>query len=94
MHLPRQSILFFVCALAAVLGCGDVCATPIQPFEAIVQSAPGEEVYARSGPGKERFYPTTKLANGQKVTVRRKDPGGWFMIDPPEGSFTSVFRVS
>ncbi|MDB5387859.1 MAG: hypothetical protein JWM11_3505 [Planctomycetaceae bacterium] len=88
MHLPRQFQLFVVCAVAAGLWCAHAGAAPIQPFEALVQGAPGEEVYARSGPGKERFYPTLKLTNGQRVKVLRKDPGGWFMIEPPEGSFS------
>jgi hypothetical protein len=90
MHLPRQLCTLIACAFVIGTRCVPVDAAPIQPFEAIVQATPGEDVYARSGPGKERFYPTLKLANGQAVTVRRKDPGGWFMIDPPEGSFSWI----
>lgn len=90
MALPRQRCMLVVCAFAAGLWCAMGMASPIQPFEAIVQSHPGEDVYARSGPGKERFYPTLKLSPGQKVTVRRKDAGGWYMIDPPEGSFSWI----
>lgn len=88
MHLPRQFRTIVVCVFATGLWCAHAGAAPIQPFEAIVQAAPGEDVYARSGPGKEKFYPTLKLTNGQRVTVVREDPGGWFMIEPPEGSFS------
>lgn len=89
MHSPRLFRSLTVFALAFSLWCGDAGAAPIQPFEAIVQST-GEDVYARSGPGKEKYYPTLKLSDGQRVVVRRKDPGGWFMIDPPEGSFSWI----
>jgi hypothetical protein len=88
MHLSRHFCSFVVCAVAAGWWCTNAGAAPIQPFEAIVQGAAGEDVYARSGPGKEKFYPTLKLSNGQRVTVIRKDPGGWFMIEPPPGSFS------
>src|SRR5580704_1727831 len=58
------------------------------PYEAIIEA---DEAYVRCGPGKN-FYTTMKLTRGQHVTVRRHDPGGWFMIDPPAGSF-SLIRV-
>jgi hypothetical protein len=58
------------------------------PYEAIIEA---DEAYVRCGPGKN-FYTTLKLTRGQHVTVRRHDPGGWFMIDPPVGSF-SLIRV-
>ena len=47
------------------------------------------EVYARSGAG-EAFYPTQLMDRDTIVTVRRHDPGGWFMIDPPKGSFSWI----
>lgn len=53
------------------------------PYDAIIAD---DEVYARSGPGKH-FYPTNRLRQGDRVTVIRHDPGGWFMIEPPPGSF-------
>ncbi|MDB5339931.1 MAG: hypothetical protein JWN70_5550 [Planctomycetaceae bacterium] len=65
-------------------------AAPIQPFDAAVQSAAGEEIYVRSGPGLEKHYPTMKLKNGDRVYVLRKDPGGWFMITPPQGSYSWI----
>lgn len=48
-----------------------------------------EEAYVRSG-GAEKFYPTTSLKRGAMVTVLRHDPGGWFMIAPPKGSFSWI----
>jgi hypothetical protein len=58
------------------------------PYEAVIEA---DEAQVRCGPGKN-FYATMKLARGQHVTVRRHDPGGWFMIEPPAGSF-SLIRV-
>ncbi|MCA9068315.1 MAG: hypothetical protein KDA84_05300, partial [Planctomycetaceae bacterium] len=45
--------------------------------------------YVRSGPGKQ-FYPTAQLKRGERVTVHRHDPGGWYMIAPPAGSFSWI----
>lgn len=56
------------------------------PYEAVVDA---DDLHVRSGPG-TRYYPTGKLQSGQKVTVRRLDPGGWLMIDPPEGTFSLI----
>ncbi len=47
------------------------------------------DVYVRSGPG-QSYYPTDKLEAGQEVEVYRHDPGGWFVIRPPRGSFCWV----
>lgn len=56
------------------------------PYEATVEVP---EVYVRSGSGKQ-YYPTGKLRRGDTVVVHRHDPGGWFMIAPPAGSFSWV----
>ena len=56
------------------------------PYEATIEA---EEVYVRSGSGKQ-YYPTGKLRRGDTVVVHRPDPGGWFMIAPPQGSFSWV----
>lgn len=56
------------------------------PYEAVVQ---GDDVYVRSGPG-QSYYPTLKLQLGDRVTVHRHDPGGWYMIAPPPGSFSLI----
>lgn len=57
------------------------------PYEAVVDADGGENVW--SGPG-AKHYPTHKLNKGDRVIVRRHDPGGWCMISPPEGSFSWV----
>ena len=57
------------------------------PYEAVVES---DQAFVYCGPGKQTFYPTTRLKRGDHVLVRRHDPGGWFMIDPPADSFSLV----
>ena len=56
------------------------------PYEAVIDV---EEDYVRSGNGRN-YYPTSKLQRGDRVTVRRHDPGGWVMIDPPPASFSWI----
>ena len=56
------------------------------PYDAVVAD---DEVYARSGPGKQ-YYPTSRFRKGDPISVVRHDPGGWFMIEPPLGSFSWV----
>jgi len=56
------------------------------PYKAYVID---NDVYYRSGPGKN-YYPTGKLQAGDQVEVYRHDPGGWYAIRPPEGSFSWV----
>jgi hypothetical protein len=56
------------------------------PYEAVVQS---DDVEVRSGPGSS-YYPTGKLKANSPVTVHRHDPGGWYMISPPPGSFSYI----
>lgn len=56
------------------------------PYEAVVEN---DGIVVRSGPG-ERYDPTMKLNSGDRVTVQRHDPGGWFMISPPPGSFSWI----
>ena len=55
------------------------------PYEAVVEV----DANVRSGPGK-RSYPTAKIKKGARVTVRRHDLGGWYMINPPQGSFSWI----
>ena len=78
------NLAIFVCLCA----CGiDAFAGETRfPYEAIVQS---DEAQARSGPGR-KFYPTSRLKAGEKVMVHRHDPGGWYMIAPPPGSFSWI----
>jgi len=56
------------------------------PYETVIEA---EEAFVRSGPG-SKYYPTGKLRRGAKVVVHREDPGGWFMIAPPPGSFSWI----
>lgn len=56
------------------------------PYTAVVTT---DDVYVRSGPGKN-YYPTSKLHGGEQVEVYRHDPGGWFAIRPPQDSFSWV----
>jgi len=74
------------CFLAWSLLCAVAAAEETFPYTAYVTS---EDVYVRSGPGKN-YYPTEKLVRGSEVEVYRHDPGGWFAIRPPQGSFAWV----
>lgn len=56
------------------------------PYEAKVVA---DETFARSGGG-DAYYPTQSLPRDSVVTVLRHDPGGWFMIEPPAGSFSWI----
>ncbi len=56
------------------------------PYQAVVDA---DEVFVRSGPGR-KYYPTGKLMRGGRVTVHRHDPGGWYMVSPPLGSFSWI----
>jgi uncharacterized protein YgiM (DUF1202 family) len=49
----------------------------------------GKNVYVRSGPGKN-YYPTDKLQQGTALEIWRHDPGGWFAVRPPKGSYSWV----
>jgi len=86
MPRPGTMPILLFAALAAVATRGAFAATKEPPYEAVVES---DEAFARCGPGKN-FYPTGKLKRGDHVTVRRHDPGGWFMIDPPPDSFSLI----
>ncbi len=56
------------------------------PYQAKVVAA---ETYVRSGAGDD-YYPTQALSRDAVVTVVRHDPGGWYMIEPPAGSFSWI----
>ncbi len=49
----------------------------------------GTNVRVRSGPGKN-YYVTRELQYGDQVEVYRHDPGGWYAVRPPAGSFSWV----
>jgi SH3-like domain-containing protein len=81
-------IAFFAAFGLAVCNLGQHCAQAAEkfPYMAYTNSA---DVYIRSGPGKN-YYPTEKLTKGEAVEIYRHDPGGWYAIRPPEGSFCWV----
>ncbi len=81
----------FVCVtfLPSGLGCPSATTDAAErtfPYRAHISA---DDVYVRSGPGRN-YYPTDKLRAGQTVEVYRHDPGGWYAIRPPKGSFTWV----
>lgn len=79
--------LRFAVLVAIVAGwTGPAVAEQAFPYKACVTA---DDTYVRSGPG-ESYYPTGKLKAGAKVEVYRHDPGGWYAIRPPEGSFSWV----
>lgn len=77
---------FAIGLLLALTGSSFAAELPKCPYEAIVDT---DGAFVRSGQGKD-FYPTGRLKRGDSVTVRRHDPGGWYMIDPPPGSFSWI----
>jgi hypothetical protein len=56
------------------------------PYDAKVVAT---ETWLRAGAG-AKFYATKRLTAGDVVRVLRHDPGGWYMIEPPEGSFSWI----
>lgn len=78
----------YVLLLAAACGLSAPAAVPAAefPYQAYVVA---DDVYVRSGPG-ANYYPTSQLRYGEVVEIYRHDPGGWYAIRPPEGSFSWV----
>jgi hypothetical protein len=56
------------------------------PYEATVRA---DNVTLRCGQGKN-YYATARLEKGAVLTIHRHDPGGWYMVSPPEGSFSWI----
>jgi len=88
---PRTALLAIAAlGLASPWGAGEAARAADNaeafPYTAYISS---EDVQARSGPGKN-YYATSKLERGAAVEVYRHDPGGWYAIRPPEGSFSWV----
>ncbi len=73
-------------AFLACIATATAVASDAFPYKACVTA---DDVYVRSGPG-DNYYPTDKLKAGTEVEVYRHDPGGWFAIRPPKGSFSWV----
>jgi hypothetical protein len=72
--------ILLTCLAASVSAAGDF------PYKAYVVA---DDVHVRSGPG-DNYYPTARLRRGDMVEVYRHDPGGWYAVRPPEGSFSWV----
>lgn len=93
---PRRllSQLVHIVQLMLILGIATSCfsASPSSaeeltfPYKARIVS---DNVYVRSGPG-SNYYPTDKLRDGEEVEIYRHDPGGWYAIRPPRGSFSWI----
>lgn len=81
-----RACLSICCCLLAAAASLPARADEQLPYTAYVNS---DDVYIRSGPG-QNYYPTSKLKAGETVEVYRHDPGGWYAIRPPEGSFCWV----
>jgi hypothetical protein len=56
------------------------------PYQAVVVA---EQAEVRCGPGSQ-FYVTSMARQNEQVTVHRHDHGGWYMIAPPQGSFSWI----
>lgn len=93
VRIPSRSRSLFVACGWAVLVCAGLAAEQAQagspdkfPYEATIFT---DDVQIHSGPG-SRFYVTGETKKGTVVAVHRHDPGGWYMIAPPAGSFSLV----
>ncbi|MBX3412279.1 MAG: SH3 domain-containing protein [Pirellulales bacterium] len=76
-------------ALIALLVASAPLAAQEFPYVGYIQR---DDVYLRSGPGKN-YYATTRLYEGDTVEVYRHDPGGWCAVRPPQGSFSWVLAT-
>lgn len=76
------------CAAILLLSASSLLAADDQefPYQAVVAA---DNVEVRCGPGRS-LYVTSLLKRDATVLVHRHDPGGWYMIAPPEGSFSYV----
>ena len=81
-------MLFVSVAAVTTVSIAPCCAASDEQFP-YTAYANSEDVYVRSGPGKN-YYPTEKLGKGTPVEIYRHDPGGWYAIRPPQGSFSWV----
>lgn len=83
----RPFVHCLACIALSALAVASWADEPAQfPYTAYITA---DDVQARSGPGKN-YYATEKLPRGSTVEVYRHDPGGWYAVRPPEGSFTWV----
>lgn len=90
-NLPARREIRLCGLLLALLvgGLGGLSVTQAEtkfPYEATIFT---DDVDVHSGPG-SRFYVTASLKKGDAVSVHRHDPGGWYMVAPPSGSFSLI----
>ena len=76
-------VSFLISALTAQFAAAQIKSFPYDAKVVV------DEVFVRCGAG-DSYYPTQKLPRETVVTVHRHDPGGWYMIDPPPGSFSWI----
>lgn len=86
VRCPKLAVLRLVCA---ALACGVSLSAQAEPTFPYAAYANADNVQVRSGPG-ENYYPTAALPRGAAVEVYRHDPGGWYAVRPPDGSFSWV----
>jgi len=86
MRGPLVALLACIATVSTGTAYSRSAGEQIFPYKAYITA---DNVYVRSGPG-ENYYPTDKLKAGTEVEVYRHDPGGWFAIRPPKGSFSWV----
>lgn len=86
-----MKLIALITTAAVTTAAVTLCAAPLTarevPFDAIVN---GESLLVRSGPGDKEYYPTQKLERGARVRVIREGYGGWYMIEPPQGSHSWI----
>jgi hypothetical protein len=84
-----RSLSSLAIALALVLQ-PKISAAESTPFEAVVNKEQAFVYSGYSGHGSDGHVQTTKLKRGDRVTVVRQDFSGWYMIEPPDGSFSWI----
>lgn len=77
---------FSILAVLSVATLVRAAERPSFPYETTVEF---DNAQVRSGPG-SKYYPTAILRRGERVVVHRHDPGAWYMIAPPPGSFSWI----
>ena len=76
-----------ICGTVALLALGAFAKADAPAHTESTITAP--EVEVRSGPS-PKFYPTTKLHQGDRVRIVEHKEGDWLAIEPPAGSFSWI----
>jgi|GEM_PF-1348682 len=89
--IPRLARSFGLLATALILALHPQSSVAEDtPFEAVVNKEQAFVYSGYSGHGSDGHVQTTKLKRGDRVTVVRQDFSGWYMIEPPDGSFSWI----